>query len=265
MSFSIASSGDVPFISLNAFAARGYLAAFSTRQGGVSEEPFASMNLGFSSGDLPENVIRNRRRFFGALGIDPSEVVVASQVHGNGVLRLTAEASGMGATSPGEGPGPADILLTDAARLFLFQIFADCVPIFLADSRRRAVAIAHAGWRGSAADVAGTAVRALGEAFGSAPGDLVAGIGPAIAPPCYPVGPEVGEAITATYPWAERYVKDGQADLRSVNAEALLRLGIPTAAIHIAPWCTRCETDLLFSYRRDGVRSGRMAGIVGIL
>lgn len=265
MSFSIASSGDVPFISVGAFAAEGFLAAFSTRRAGVSDGPFASMNLGFSSGDLREKVIANRKRFFGALGIDPSEVVVANQVHGNGVLRLGRETAGMGALSPDDGPGRADILTTDAPRLFLFQTFADCVPLFIADRRRRAVAIAHAGWRGTAADVAGTAVRALGSAFGSAPEDLMAGVGPAIAPPCYPVGPEVGRAITATYPWAARYVEQGQADLKAMNAEALLRLGIPASRVHVAAWCTSCDEDLLFSYRRDGARSGRMAGIVGIL
>lgn len=264
MSFSVTSSGDLKLIQLESFHDAGYVAAFSTRPGGISDGAYHSLNLGFSSGDQPETVAENRRLFFAALGIHPSEVVVATQVHGNDVLAISADRSGEGALDP-DGAGRADILLTGGSRLFLLQTFADCVPIFLADTRHRACAIAHAGWRGTALDVAGTAVRALEATFGTRPEDLLAGVGPAIEPPCYPVGPEVGEAIRAVYPWAARYVEEGQADLKSVNAEALRRLGIGAENVAVAPWCTRCREDLLFSYRRDGAKSGRMAGICGIL
>jgi YfiH family protein len=154
-----------------------------------------------------------------------------------------------------------DVLITRSTERTLLLRYADCTPVLLADPLKRAVAVVHAGWRGSALNAASAAVEALHDAFGSEPGDVLAGIGPAIGPCCYQVGGDVFEAF------ADRpELFDGdRLDLWAANRQALLAAGVPEAQIEVAGICTRCAADVYFSHRANGGQpAGRFAAVMRI-
>jgi len=232
----------------------------------VSPSPFASLNLGYRTGDEAARVTENRRRFVEALGARLDQVICAEQVHGAGVARVDARDRGRGAEDPGSSVPGVDALATSEAGCLLLLCFADCVPVFLADRRRRAVALAHAGWRGSLAGVAEAAAAEMGR-LGVDPGELVVAVGPCIKPCCYEVSPELaqrfadrfGDEVVRRTRWGAPSV-----DLAEANRRALEALGVPKASIYIEPECTACRTDLYFSHRAEGGATGRMAAVIGL-
>ena len=168
------------------------------------------------------------------------------------------------AEAPFEGTPVADAAVATAPGLILGIETADCLPVLLVDPVLRLVAAAHAGWRGTAAGVAGHAVTAL-VAHGSRPQDLLAALGPGIGPCCYQVGDELREAFG---PEGARFFRPGRGtkphlDVRAANRAALERAGIPRERIHSVDECTSCRGDLYYSYRRDGANAGRMISFVG--
>lgn len=237
----------------------GVAAAMSTRQGGVSAAPWESLNLGVAVGDDAAAVATNRARFGRALLARP---VWLRQVHGKRVLRLDAGTP--------EGPAePADAAWTTEPGIACTVQVADCLPVLLATGDGRAVAAAHAGWRGLAGGVLEATVAALHEGAGVKPGELLAWLGPCIGPEAFEVGAEVlagfGRApLTADQPafrWAPRV--DGsprwRADLPQLARERLAALGVAAVAVHGG--CTVAGESGFFSFRRDGV-TGRMAAAV---
>jgi YfiH family protein len=194
------------------------------------------------------------RRFSRALGLYGLPLHWQRQVHGNAAAIVRESAP------PGRElcAGECDALATALPRAALVVQSADCVSILLAAPG--AVGAAHAGWRGSAKNVAGEAVRAL-EALGESPGSLRAWLGPAIGPCCY----EVGGDVAARF--AGEFVRAGcsggyRLDLKSVNAGQLEAAGVPRASISVHPACTKCGGDRFASYRRDGARAGRMIALI---
>ena len=230
----------------------GIVHAITTRSGGVSVERCESLNVSYSVGDPTENVDENLRRISEAVGVRKADLFAAYQVHGRAVTAVEADTE----------PRPrCDVLITRSPEKTLMLRFADCTPVLLADPRRRVVGVVHAGWRGSALRAAGAAVAALSDAFGSDPADLVAGIGPAIGPCCYTVGPEVVEAF------ADRpeLIAAGKLDLWEANRQALREAGVRAEHIEVAGICTQCESDRFFSHRANGGQpAGRFAGLIRI-
>ena len=187
------------------------------------------------------------------------------QVHGAEVLVLPRQdesrQSFFGAAV--EDRPAADALITDQPNAGVAVAVADCMPVLIADPRSGAVAAAHAGWRGLAAGIIENTVAALATNYGSRPEDLVVGIGPAIGPCCFEVGPEVIEAFAARGYEAEARPSgnDGgkpHADLGAVAAAILERLGVPQEQVADAALCTLCNSDWLWSYRKDAEAAGRM-------
>lgn len=232
-------------------------ALFSTRLGGVSPPPFATLNLGRRTPDDPARVEENWRRFGRAGGFPPERVVTGEQVHGArvGVVRRA-----------GDAPGACDALVTAAAGPVLAVLAADCVPIYIVSRRPPAVALAHAGWRGTLAGVGPAAAAALAEAAGVSPRELAAVIGPSIGPCCYPVGEEVAAAFVRAF--GPEAVRPGEVaprvDLWAANRAALLAAGLPAGQVHVAGLCTSCRRDVFFSHRAEGGRTGRMAAVAWI-
>jgi len=186
------------------------------------------------------------------------------QVHGAVVAVVEGAA-------PEAAPLEADALITQLPGAALAVVTADCVPVLLADPVSGAVGAVHAGWRGTAADVVGAAVRALGEAFGVAPGDLVAAIGPSIGPECYDVGEELPGAFDRAgvpsalgHRWFSRQPATGRLhlDLWRANADLLIRAGVAREHIHVAELCTRHHPEWFESYRAEGPNAGRMAAVI---
>ncbi len=235
----------------------GVQAVFSTREGGVGRAPHDSFNLGVACGDEPQAVAENRRRFVQAMGAQP---VWLRQVHGCSVLHLVDG-------QPRD--EPADAAWTATPGIACTVLVADCLPVLFATTDGRAVAAAHAGWRGLAAGVLPATVQALSQGAGVAPGDIQAWLGPCIGPQAFEVGPDVLQAFgrpTApqshdAFCWQPR--ADGsarwRADLPRLAQQSLQAAGVTRVVADGA--CTVGEPSRFFSYRRDGV-TGRMAAAI---
>jgi len=214
---------------------------------------FTSRDLTFRSA----TVRNDDERLADVMSSQVTDIVSVKQVHGRSVVVVR----------PGEAwqsPSADALLSVDPVRPIVVYV-ADCVPILIADRRQRAVAAIHAGWRGTAANIAGATVEAL-VAMGVAPGDLVAAIGPSIGPCCYQVDHPVRDTFLAGDPRARRWLaEDGpdhwKLDLWRANAEQLIAAGIAPSAIDLAKWCTADHLGTCFSFRKEG-ETGRMAAAI---
>ncbi|MEX2586851.1 MAG: peptidoglycan editing factor PgeF [Actinomycetota bacterium] len=173
-------------------------ALVTTRDGGVSTGPYESLNLGLHVGDDPETVIENRRRSAAAIGLSLEDLVFGNQVHGHAAIEVGTAHRGRGSTSSQDAVADADALVTRDPGVGLAVMVADCVPIVLYDPATKTLACVHAGWRGTVACVAQSAV-ALMIDQGARAEDILAGIGPAIAPERYQVGDDVAAAVRPTF------------------------------------------------------------------
>jgi len=226
----------------------GARVAFSTRRGGVSEGPYAALNLGILTDDDPARVARNRELLAGEAGLDRAAIAMGWQVHGTEIAawERPPPAGRDGYASPGADLERVDGHVTGATGLGLLVLVADCLPVALAGGGR--VAMLHAGWRGLAGGILARGV----EAFAGPP---AAAIGPGIGRCCYEVGAEVLEAFADL-----EGIADGRMlDLRAV-AEAKLRAAGVQRIEHV-DLCTACRADLFFSHRRDDGVTGRQGGL----
>jgi len=235
-----------------------------TRQGGVSRPPYDSLNVSLAVGDEREQVLENRARIAAALDGALGTLRGARQVHG-AAWRVVDRVPPDLATER----EPADILLSGTPGALLLLKFADCTPLVLWDPVRRWVAVAHAGWRGTARNVAAATVAALRECAGSEPARLRAAIGPAIGACCYEVGPEVVEAVCASDLSAAKVARDGprgrpHLDLAAANRLQLEAAGLQRGHIEVADRCTACDTVTFFSHRALGAPAGRFAVVAGV-
>jgi YfiH family protein len=225
----------------------------STRIGGVSPEPYA-LNLSFSVGDDPSRVWENRRRFFEELRIPLNRLAIPKQRHTNIVRKVS---------KPGEYE-TCDALLTNAEGVYLVVSVADCIPLFVFDPVKNVVGAIHVGWRGSASGIVNEALRVLAEEFSSGPEELIAYIGPSARCCCYEVGAEVASKFPEEYTRA-KVADKFHLDLPGFSKKQLLESGVKEERIEENGKCTICTPGLFHSYRRDGERSGRMMGVIGIL
>jgi hypothetical protein len=220
-------------------AARGAEVMVTTRQGGVSTGPYGTLNLSFSVGDDPGAVRENRQRVAAALGADLADFVFARQVHGGQAQVVSAADRGRGTLGVEDAIGQADALVTSDPGTVLAILVGDCVPIVLYDPVAHVLAGVHAGWRGTVAGVSRAALAAMAT-LGSRPADVLAGIGPAIAPDRYQVGDDVRAGIVAGLGDEAASVlrPDGTGrwllDLWSANRKMLVRAGVPDSQIHVA-------------------------------
>jgi YfiH family protein len=228
----------------------GARAVFTTRRGGFSKGPFATLNFGRLTRDDPNAVAQNRAKLQRQAG---GRLAMIRQVHGTRVVRLT-EGEQVSGPAPQQDLEEADGQATALGDVAPIVMTADCLPIALAGGG--AVAMLHAGWRGLADGIIEEGVSALAE-LGAEPKDLVAAIGPGAGACCY----EVGEEVHTSFAGFGDHVRRGtNLDLKQIAREQLERAGVET--IHDIGMCTICgEESLLFSHRRDGAITGRQAGI----
>jgi polyphenol oxidase len=223
-----------------------YEVVFSTREGGVSEGPFASLNLGRATADEPERVDENRRRLCAEVDAEPAALALNYQHHSTDVLRAR----------PGARGDRADGLWTDESRLPMLALGADCLPIALAraNGATPGLAVLHAGWRGLLAGIATSGVQALGG------GPVAAMVGPGIGPCCYVVGQEVAASFRRAF--GADVVREGRLDLWSAAERALRAAGC--ARVERIDLCTSCTPERFFSHRRDNGITGRQGVIACI-
>jgi polyphenol oxidase len=225
----------------------GARAIFSTRQGGVSEGPYESLNLGILTDDEPDRVVENRGRLARAAAIDPANVVMGWQVHGTDLREWDGPDPQIAYAQPGDKQLPrVDGHVTEQAGLALLVLVADCYPVALSDGRR--AAMLHCGWR----PLAGGIVEHAVATFDSPPS---AAVGPGIGGCCYEVGPEVAER----FEYVPGAVEGRMLDLRRVIEARLRAAGV--SAIEHLDRCTSCEPELYFSHRRDQGLTGRQGGV----
>lgn len=244
-------------------SALGVAHGFNLRTGGLSEGPYASLNLGRSVGDLPERVAENHRRFAAAVGYAPGALYETSQVHA-AVVHVVARGSEVQAVRAIE----ADALVAPAGGVAIGVRVADCVPVLLFDARGGAVGAVHAGWRGTVRGVVEAGVQALLATGAGDASALRAAVLPHIRRCCFEVGDDVALELLRTTPDRDPTVIDRSrpkphVDLAAVVSAKLRVLGVPPDAIDVVAGCTRCEPERFFSFRRDGKQSGRhLAAIV---
>ncbi len=243
--------------------------AFSTRIGGVSKNEYASMNLNFGRGDSDGNVTENYRRFCDAAGFDYHTLVASSQDHHTFIRRVGSENYGNGIWKPKDMQS-VDGLITNEPNVTLVTYYADCVPLFFIDPENRAIGLAHAGWRGTAAQIGRETVTDMQREFGSNPNRIFAAVGPSIGPCCFEVDTPVYEEfrkLTELNP-REFITDDGNGkyhiDLWEANRRILMNAGIPQDQISVAGLCTQCNADWLFSHRASGGKRGVLAAMMCI-
>ena len=223
-----------------ALEASGLDAAVTGRAGGVSTGPYESLNLSLSVGDDPANVLENRRRLAAAFAAEPGDFVFARQVHGAGVRVVGDADRGSGAVTLDDAIPDTDALVTATPGLVLAILTADCVPIVLHDAEAGILACVHSGWRGTVARVSAATVAVM-TTLGARPERIVAGVGPAVDPVSYQVGPDVREAVAGAFGGhASGFLRPDPAarerwllDLRAANRHVLRDAGLPGENIHV--------------------------------
>ena len=235
---------------------------FTTRKGGVSQGVTAGLNIGYHRETDKENVAENYRRLAAAVGFDPSRLVLANQVHGNLVRAVTdLDAGGLDHLRYPE----CDALITNTPGMALYVSTADCTPILLWDPVTGAVGAAHAGWRGTAAGIAGKTVRAMVREFGCKPQDIHAAIGPNAGICHFETDADVPQAMLEAYgPEAEAHIRPQgnkyYVNLKAINALSLRREGVQN--ISVSNLCTMCQPDLFWSHRITKGQRGAQGGII---
>ena len=209
------------------------------------------------------DVLENRKRVSEASGFFLSDWTCGEQTHGCRVQLVGEQERGAGHAQLDHAFADTDSLITKEPGILLTAVFADCVPLFFVDPVQHAIGIAHAGWKGTALQIAVRTVEAMREAFASRSEDLLAAIGPSIGACCYEVDDHVIQQIDMPAPRptvSGRYM----LDLKEVNRQFMIRAGIKPNNIEQSSYCTSCNTDLFYSHRGENGRTGRMAGWIGI-
>lgn len=254
-------SNDTRWYSFDSFDTGKVIQGVFTRLGGVSPDPWKSLNLGGTVGDDRSNVIENRRRIFDALDLPVESLYDVWQIHSTTVVYTTAP-------RPLDAPHVrADAILTDRPEVTLFMRFADCVPVFLYDPIHHAIALIHAGWKGTVANIAGVTVRRMAEVFHSRCEDLQAAIGPSIGPDHYVVGDEVYQHAKVQFGAdTSHFMKpeDGhyRMNLWEANRIALENEGVKQ--VEISGICTACNIQDWYSHRGENGKTGRFGALFAL-
>jgi YfiH family protein len=242
---------------------------FSTRKGGESVAPFDTLNLGLSLDDDKKVVLCNREKFFRTLGYSSEETSSLNQVHKD-TVQLTDE-SHKGKWLPDKGGivEPADAMVTNQPGILLVAYYADCVPLYFFDPKKRALGIAHAGWRGTVLKIGAKTIKEMTRCFGTDPQDCIAVVGPSIGSCCYEVDEKVLNPIKESYGNNTDIIKkdrgqNAHLDLWEANKVSLLEANLKDTNIYISGLCTHCNEKYFFSHRRDKGRTGRMAAAIGL-
>lgn len=244
---------------------------FSTRMGGVSEGIYSSMNFSYTRGDRKDAVDENYRRIAAAIGCKVEDIVCSDQTHTTNLRVVGREDCGKGTTRQKDYQD-VDGLLTDEPGVYLATFYADCVPLYFVDVKRRAIALAHSGWRGTVARMGQRVVEKMREVYGTNPDDLVAVVGPSICQECYEVSEDVAQAF------AEEFRGPGQAeeilleksggkyllDLWRANEIVLTEAGIPVGRIQVTDLCTCHNKRYLFSHRASHGQRGNLGAFLGL-
>ena len=242
--------------------------AFTARTGGVSRTPFNNLNLSYNVGDEESRVAENRKIILDALSIDYRTVVTAQQVHKDKIALVRKEDKGKGAFKYSKGIAQTDALITDIPGIPLLMCYADCVPIFILDPVKKAIALIHSGRKGTELELTLKTLFKMKKIFETNPRSCLAAIFPSIGPCCYNIKEEnkiddywLNEVKYNDEPISLQNKSGRSLDLRKANYGQLIKAGLPEKNIFVNQICTADHPELFFSYRRDKGNTGRMAAI----
>ncbi len=245
---------------------------FTTRLGGVSKDIYGTMNLSYTRGDDKDAVDENFRRITRVLKCELGDIVCSDQTHTVNLRVAARKDGGKGIVIPRDYTD-IDGLLTDEPGLVLATFYADCVPLYFVDVKKRAIALAHSGWRGTVARMGRCVTDKMKEVYGTDPADIVAAVGPSICQECYEVSEDVADAF------AQEFRRQGQADeilqskgggkyqldLWRANEIVLKEAGIPAERIQVTDICTCHNSEYLFSHRASKGRRGNLGAFMGLI
>jgi YfiH family protein len=257
----IASNG-LEYYQFDSFADFPIVHGVFSRKGGVSPEPWRSLNLGGTVGDTRSDVIENRKRIFDGMGREVSSHFDVWQVHGTEIL-IPLQPRGFN-----EPHLRADGILTDKPKITLLMRFADCVPIMLYDPRKHVAGLVHAGWQGTVKKIVARAVEKMQESFQCVPKDIHAGIGPSIGPDHYEIQKDVIERFQGIFGKEETdsFVSLNEQkltlDLWKANEFILRKAGVEN--IEISGLCTACDLTRWYSHRAENGITGRFGAVIGL-
>ena len=242
---------------------------FTTRIGGVSGEPYGSMNMSFKNGDIFEAVEENYRRVCSAVGIDINNLVLSCQTHTSNVKVVNREHRGAGYTR--QGFEDVDGLITGDSGVALVTQYADCTPLLFCDPVKHVCATSHAGWRGTVGKIGEVTVEKMVSEFGCRRENIIAAIGPAIESCCYEVDTPVFEQFEKSGINLDGVFSSGKdrdhfmLDLKKANKNILLSAGVKEDNIDVADLCTCCNSKELHSHRATGGKRGNLAAIIQLI
>ena len=238
---------------------------FSTRIGGVSEGIFSTMNLSYTRGDRKEAVDENYRRIADILGCKPEAFVCSDQTHTTNIRKVTEADCGKGVLVPKD-YRDVDGLVTDREGIVLVTFFADCVPLYFLDAKRRVIGLAHSGWRGTVGRIGKNMIDTMVSDYGCKKEHILAAIGPSICADCYEVSEDVAGQFEAEFGSAvlQKGKRPGkyQLDLWKANEEVLLQAGLTVEQIEVTDICTCCNASLLFSHRASEGKRGNLGAFL---
>ena len=258
----------VPYLTYNSLSEISFINhAFSTRLGGASQGEFSSMNMAFNRGDDPDAVTENYRRICESAGFEFESLTASAQDHHTVVRAVTRENRGVGIYKPRDMES-VDAIMTNETGVTLVTYYADCTPLFFVDTGNKAIALAHAGWRGTVGRIGEKVIKEMGDRYGTKPEDIVAAIGPAISVCCYEVDLPCAEHFLALKDLqTEKFVfpkQDGKfmIDLPETNRQILAAAGVRNENITVSDLCTNCNSDLLWSHRATKGHRGTMSAFL---
>lgn len=267
-------NAPVPYLHFRSFDCQKWLQlTFSTRLGGVSKGYLSSLNLGWDRGESRENVCENYRRYCVSIGGDADKLILSDQIHETTVCYVDEKYCG--GTDIEKKLKGVDGMITDIPEVLLATSFADCVPLFFCDPKKKIIASSHSGWKGTVAEIGKCTVQKFQE-MGSAVEDIQVLIGPSICQECYEVSTDVAEKFAEVYEQPEmgQIIKKGrvtsegeqkyQLDLWAANWFQLKKAGIVPKHMHLAGICTCCNHELLFSHRASHGKRGNLNGFLRI-
>lgn len=261
-------SGEFPYLSYPLLEQTGMVKhCFTTRLGGVSEGIFESLNLSFSRGDQRAAVEENFQRVAQALGTEYGNFVFTDQTHTVNVRRVGIEDAGKGLTRA-RGYSDVDGLITNEPGLVLSTFYADCVPLYFIDTKKRAIGLSHSGWRGTVRRMGRVTLETMRREFGTLPEDVICAIGPSICQDCYEVSEDVAEEFNREFSShsGEILVNKGngkyQLDLWRANEMILLEAGIKPEHLPVTDLCTCCNDKILFSHRASQGKRGNLGAFL---
>ena len=235
---------------------------FSTRIGGVSTGEAGTLNFGFSRKDTRENVLENFKIICKTIDVDFEKLVLTDQVHDNKVYKVTEDDGGKGITRASD-IKCIDALVTNVPDIPIVTFHADCIPVFFLDARKKAIGLAHSGWKGTFNNICKNVVEKMIEEYGTKPEDLICGVGPSIMQCHFEVGDDVAQMFEVRY--GNEFIK--MYDKPHINLTGIVQLQLEACGVKNivqSNICTYCNNDIYYSYRGDNHKTGSLISIMAL-